>query len=393
MAFARSIGLILSLMIMATQASAHRENESYVYFNVTDDALSGRVEATLTDLDLVLPLDADGNGEVTQEEFLARSAEAYQFFADRLTISHEGASYPTESTGFDFLETPLGVFALINFNVVGLSPTPEAIDVEYSSPISDAAPGHLGYGLIESNTKTGITDNESNIALIFEPGAGPQKLSLIGDPPLKVFKDFVVHGVWHIWLGFDHVLFLITLLLPAVLIRKSGEWLAVGSFKQGAIAVIKLATVFTLAHSVTLSLAALGIVQLPVRLVETVIAASIAVVALNNTFPAFHHKNLWIVFAFGLFHGFGFANVLAPLGVNPSAKVVGLAAFNIGVEIGQIAIIAVVFPVLFMLRRWSAYPFLALRMASVFAIVMSVIWLIERNSGFFWRLQQQLLGA
>jgi len=203
-------------------------------------------------------------------------------------------------------------------------------------------------------------------------------LSTVSDPWYKIFTEFVWQGVLHIWFGFDHVLFLITLLLPAVLLRKAGQWAPVNEFKTAFINVVKIATVFTISHTITLSLA--------------VIAVSIAVVAFGNMFPIWHHRVLLIVFIFGLFHGFGFANVLEPLGLVPSAKAVGLLAFNIGVELGQIAIILVLFPILYVLRNWSAYPFLALKVGSIAIILMASIWIVERTAPTFWKYQQQLFA-
>ncbi len=396
MPFCRHVGHLLLaallLFVIAQPADAHRQNESYVFFNVTDLALSGRIEATLPDLDKIVLLDADGDGTVSREEFSTKADEVFGFFAQRLIISHDGQEYPIAADGHEFLDTPAGTFALIHFTVPGLSPTPDAVDVTYRSPFQEREPGHLGFGLIESNTRTGVEGNERYISMIFEPGGESHRLSLVGEPALKIFKDFVIHGIWHIWLGFDHVVFLITLLMPSVLTLSTGAWQPVANFRAAFINVLKVVTVFTVSHTITLSLSSLGIIRLPVTLVEVVIALSIAVVALGNMFPVFHRYTLLVVFAFGLFHGFGFANVLAPLGLQPSAKLIGLAAFNIGVELGQIAIVAAVFPVLYLLRRWNAYPFLALRVASVCFILLAGVWFIERSSGVFWRLQQQLLG-
>jgi len=378
--------------LFASQANAHRQGESYVFFSVTDEALSGRFEATLVDIDKLIPLDADGNGEVTRDEFNARADEVYSFFADRFSISSEGTDYPIASNGFDFLDAGFGTFAKIEFTVPDLSPTPESVEVNYE-PLSDINPAHLGYGVIENNSRTGVKDNESYISMVFSPGESSQQMSLIGPSSWEIFKDFVIHGVWHIWLGFDHVLFLITLLLPAVLMRQTSQWMPVDDFRTAFINVIKIVTVFTVSHTITLSLAALGVFTLPVSFVEAVIALSIAVVALGNMFPIFHNRVLIVVFIFGLFHGFGFANVLEPLGVNPAAKVVGLAAFNIGVELGQIAIVAVLFPILYLIRRWSAYPFLALKVGSVAIILVAGLWLVERTSGMFWEMQQQLFAS
>ena len=170
-------------------------------------------------------------------------------------------------------------------------------------------------------------------------------------------RDFVIHGVWHIWLGFDHVLFLITLLLTSVMVISAAGQLGAGTvtLKDALRSTLIIVTVFTLAHSITLGLAAFSIITLPVVLVEAIIALSIAFVALGNMFARLHLTSWKVILVFGLFHGLGFANVLAPLGLDPARKAIGLLAFNIGVELGQIAIVLVVFPVLFMLRGLFFY--------------------------------------
>lgn len=152
-------------------------------------------------------------------------------------------------------------------------------------------------------------------------------------------------------------------------------------FKSAFLFVVKVITLFTVAHSVTLSLSALGIVKLPVRLVEAVIAVSIIVVALNNIFPVFNRRIWLVVFGFGLFHGLGFANVLAPLGAERSSLLTALVGFNVGVEIGQLAIIAVVFPLFFMMRNWRAYQFQVLGLGSAALILVSSFWFAERAFG------------
>ncbi len=389
--FIRLLSLALALFwITASTAHAHRQNESYLFFNVTDTSLSGRVEATLPDLGLILDIDDDADGAISQDEVTANADAIFAFFNDTLTITHEGRDLPLVQAPVAFLDTPQGTFAQIGFDIPSLTDTPDSVDVTYVSPFDEASPGHLGFAIIESNTRTGLEGNESYISIVFEPGQNTQPLSLVGEPTGKIFKDFIIHGIMHIWFGFDHVVFLVALLLPAVLLRHENTWLPVDSFRSALWTVVKIATVFTVSHSITLSLSALDIVRLNTSFVEWVIAASIIIVALMNMFPKYHRHSLWLVFAFGIFHGFGFANVLEPLGLLPYSQIVGLAAFNIGVEIGQIAIILVLFPVLFLLRRWSAYPFLALKVGSVALILLAGVWLFERSTGAIYYFQQSL---
>lgn len=379
--------IALLIALMPTFAAAHRLHESYVYFAVSEDSLTGRFEATLEDIDEALGIDDDGDGEVTEAELRTHADRVFDFFRQRLALSYEGQDYAIVATDVTTLGSAVGRFAQMHFDVPDLTEVPDAIEIEYI-PLADVqGSGHNGFILIESNTRLQLEDNERYFSLVFDEGDGPQTLSLDGEPPLKLFIDFIAQGVWHIWLGFDHVAFLITLLLPAAMLALAGRWAPEESFRTALWKVVKIATVFTLSHSVTLSLAALGIIQLPVMLVESVIAVSIAAVALMNLFPNTHRYMIWVVFAFGLFHGFGFANVLAPLGLAPTQLIIGLAAFNIGVELGQIAIIMVAFPILWLIRRWSLYPPVALTFGSFVMIALAGVWLLERTTEFEWNVR------
>ncbi len=157
--------------------------------------------------------------------------------------------------------------------------------------------------------------------------------------------------MWHIWIGFDHILFLLSLLLPAVLIWRASRWQAVETFRAAFVDVFRIVTSFTVAHSITLSLATLGFVSLPSRWVESAIAASVVLAALNNLWPLFHGRRWMVAFGFGLIHGFGFASVLVDLGLPRETLVLALVGFNLGVEAGQLAIVALFLPLAFALRR------------------------------------------
>ncbi|HUN67675.1 MAG TPA: HupE/UreJ family protein, partial [Burkholderiales bacterium] len=128
-----------------------------------------------------------------------------------------------------------------------------------------------------------------------------------GNSPLAQFLDYLSEGVRHIWVGGDHILFIVSLLLPAVLAFKSLEWKAAERFRDSFWDVFKVVTSFTIAHSITLSLAALSVIALPSRLVESMIALSVMLATLNNLKPVVGERRWAVAFAFGLIHGFGFA--------------------------------------------------------------------------------------
>ena len=378
----RFLMVTLFAVFLTSPSLAHRSNESYVYFNVADDSLSGRFEVTLPDLDKLLQVDANEDGEVQESELNEAGPKIFEYLSKRLSVEIEGKTIGLEPTDIKLLDAgQVGVFAQIGFDTIGVENVPEELRIHYA-PLTDVNSNHAGFILIDSNTRTGVEENEAFVSLTFDEGDPFKTLSLVGEPWMKVFVDFVIHGVWHIWLGFDHVIFLITLLLPSVMIALNRKWAPEEEFGSAFWNVVKIVTAFTLSHSVTLALAALGIVSLPASFVEAVIAASIIIVALMNIAPSLHRHMLLVVLAFGLFHGFGFANVLAPLPIDPTRKVVGLAAFNIGVELGQIAIVIVVFPILWLLRRWALYPFMAFRLGTLVLVLIAGMWLIERTTDY-----------
>jgi hypothetical protein len=142
--------------------------------------------------------------------------------------------------------------------------------------------------------------------------------------------------------------------------------------------VLKIVTAFTVAHSLTLSLAALGMVKLPVRLTESAIALSVALAAANNLWPLIRERGWMVAFAFGLVHGFGFATALSDLGLAKGALALPLIGFNLGVEIGQLAIVAVFLPAAFALRRTWLYQDPLLRFGSALIVVVATAWCAER---------------
>jgi GNAT superfamily N-acetyltransferase len=149
---------------------------------------------------------------------------------------------------------------------------------------------------------------------VLAPQRAQQQFAAAEVSRLAQFGQYLVEGIWHIWIGFDHILFLLSLLLPAVLVHEARRWRGVGRFREALVEVLWVVTAFTLAHSITLSLAALGLIELPSRLVESAIAASVVLAAANNLKPLVEHRRWMVAFGFGLIHGFGFASVLAELG-------------------------------------------------------------------------------
>jgi len=181
----------------------------------------------------------------------------------------------------------------------------------------------------------------------------------------EVAATYLRLGIEHILFGFDHLLFVLVLVI------------LIGDWRRVALTV----TAFTLAHSLTLSLAAFDVIRLPGRLTESVIAASIIVAALNNVFPRVTEGRWRIAFAFGLLHGFGFASVLAEMGLPKGARLVSLIAFNLGVETGQLAVVLAVMPLAYLLRSTTFYRRGVMPWGSSAIAALALVWFMQRALG------------
>jgi hypothetical protein len=178
----------------------------------------------------------------------------------------------------------------------------------------------------------------------------------------EVAKRFLKLGVEHIWTGYDHLLFLLGLLIAA------------SSLKT----MLFVVTGFTIAHSITLSLAALGLVHVSPAIVEPAIAATIAFVGVENFFHPPARRRIVVTFLLGLVHGFGFAGMLEELGLPRGALATALVSFNGGVELGQAAVVAVALPILMQLRRVPGWERRVVPALSVFVAAAGVFWFVER---------------
>jgi hypothetical protein len=250
---------------------------------------------------------------------------------------------------------------------------PRVLGITYKL-FSDLDPQHRGLLNLQANG--------ANRTAILGPQAPTQQFELKALNRLSQFRDYGAEGVWHIWVGYDHILFLLSLLLPAVLAWREGRWGAADSFREAFWDVVRIVTSFTVAHSITLSLATLGVLSLPSRWIESAIALSVVLAALNNVVTVFHGRRWIVAFCFGLIHGFGFASVLADLGLPQGTLLLALVGFNLGVECGQLAIVSAFLPLAFALRGTRLYQRFVLVSGSLLIVGIAGIWLAERVFNF-----------
>ncbi|HSD89387.1 MAG TPA: HupE/UreJ family protein [Kofleriaceae bacterium] len=355
--------VLLFLMAIAAPAWAHKPSDAHVMLDARGDGLGGRVDVAVRDLDGALAID-DGDGDVTWGDLEAAAPRIERYLADRLHIAGctmtFGASSLVDLSDGPYWSTPL----------TATCHDTRALTITYSL-LFDIDAQHRG--LIHLAGQTLIARDASPVT------------ATIGSS--TSVTSFVREGIWHIWQGIDHVLFLLCLLLPAVWRRESQGPASPGraatqrvaesrSISEVSREVFEIVTAFTLAHSITLVISAVGLVTLPSRFVETAIALSVVAAAVNNLVRAVDAR--WAVaFALGLLHGFGFSSVLVDLGL-PSHELIGtLLGFNLGVEIGQAAIVICVLPLLYTIRKTVAYR--ALLFAGSGAVVLiATYWTCQR---------------
>ncbi len=371
--------VICALLTLPETVAAHAPDQSYVFIQLHNDRLIGRVEITVADLNSALGLGLAEDGSVTVHNLVDYRQAIIDYLAGHIAIAPDTAPAALQVDNIDLHTLPLGQYVRAHFAFEQLRKPPETINIEYSV-LFDERPSHRGFLIVEHNWKTGTFNDESNVALIFEPDDIQQAYQVEGTV-MHGFLAMIGQGAHHIWIGIDHILFLIALLLPSVVRRSEDRWVAVEQLRPALIWVIKVVTVFTVAHTITLSASALGALSIPSRVVESVIALSIAVAAADIFRRIFGRRIWWIVFVFGLFHGFGFASVLRDIGIGGEYLVLTLLGFNLGVELGQFVIVASIFPILFLLRRLPLYTKLILPVGAVGLIGISLYWFIERGFG------------
>lgn len=194
--------------------------------------------------------------------------------------------------------------------------------------------------------------------------------------PLQTLRAFVREGAIHLVTGYDHMLFLLSLVLSAGMLAK------VAGMRRSLRDVAFVVTAFTIGHSLSLVASALGWVSLPSQLVESAIAASIIVVAaLNIARPEARVAKPWIAGAFGLIHGFGFSSVLADVGLPSAHRALALFGFNVGIELAQLAFVVVVMMPLVWAAGHRRYPLVVVRGGSLAIAACGCVWLVERGLG------------
>ena len=354
----RCLAAIAILAAAPHAARAHQASATYATLTLGEDPATARYEIRLASRDLFEALALESDRDATDAEIASGRDRLLAYVGDRVEFEADGATCRETPVSADAVEDG-GRFGRVVLVVTCPEPIVE-LALEYGL-FYDLDPQHTGYLKVGgSDVATELTAPDDT-RLVWRVGE---------EPPGSVIA-YVPSGVRHILEGPDHILFLLSLLLVAVVGRRA---------REAAIYTVGIVTSFTVAHSITLIAAALGWIELPSRLVESVIAASIVLVAVENVVRADPPRRRLVTFAFGLLHGLGFASVLRPL-LPPEDVVLPLLAFNVGVELGQLGIVLVALPLLHLAARALGEPRyrrIVLPGGAVLFGGLGAIWFIER---------------
>lgn len=352
--------LLVLLLVLPTSAAAHKPSDALLQIEQSGATLRLQWEVALRDLEIEPGLD-DGDGVLHLRELQAHEAALFALLARhvRLSAAPAGAPCTTQADTLDTSEHSDGTYARLT--AILTCPEAGALTLDYDY-LFEADPQHRLIARVGAHTTVlGNGNRRAELPLAHQA------------PSANLFRA----GVQHILEGIDHLLFLLALLLPAVLTGRDRE--PARSFRPVFGEVVRVVTAFTVAHSLTLSLAVLGVATLPARLVEPAIAASVVVAAALNLLPAKSSHARWpVAYALGLLHGYGLSSTLDDIGLHGRALLVPLFTFNLGVEAGQLTVVLVTLPLLYAARRWRFYSGAILRGSSLLIALIASVWLVER---------------
>lgn len=360
------------LLLASAPVLAHKPSDSYLRLDVQNAEVTGQWDVALRDLHNWIGLDADGDGAITWAELKTARPLLESRLAERLQLQSDGSPCALSFINLQAAQHGDGGYAVFSLRAA-CAANIETLTLRYEL-LFEQDPSHRG--LLSLNFGGG----DAQLA-IFAPESAQQSFVRGGHNALLSLWRHLREGALHVWTGLDHVLFLAALLLPAVLRREGAHWAVAPGARAAWIEILVVITAFTLAHAITLTLVLLDKISVPSRWVESLVALTVAFAAFNNLWPLVRRR-LWLLsFGFGLIHGAAIASVLAALDLTRGNLALALLGFNLGVEGGQLAIVAVWLPLAFALRRKSWYQWGVVGGGSVLVLLIALVWLAERALG------------
>lgn len=368
-------GLVASLFL-SMPALAHQTGNSYLVITESNGRLQVEIDFIVRDLGNLLqaptPTDAPAP---TPEQLQSMQPAIAQVIQASLEVQQNAQTQPLEFVSQSVVLHNDGLYVRQRFT----SPS-------MASPLQFVV---VRYGFFNQNDKLGraffkLQLGKDEISSVFDSSTPIQRFVLGESKRWSTIGLFTQEGAWHIWGGPDHLLFLLTLLLPGLMLlhrttgTDTGNVTERNGTKTAALFALKVITAFTLAHSITLLASVLDVITLPPRWIESAIALSIMLSAGLNLQTRIQWSPWKLAFIFGLVHGMGFANGLRDLGLSQTYFIETVLAFNVGVELGQIAaVVAVGMPVI-LLAKTAKTQQLIMTCGSWGVLVISGVWLVQR---------------
>ncbi|WP_180687051.1 HupE/UreJ family protein [Streptomyces gossypiisoli] len=369
--------LVLAALVLVCgpvpSAGAHPMSTSAVLLDIRDDRVEGEVQLPVDRLAVAVHRD------LTRDSVLGTD----RTFLARYTAGHIGAvgedARPWQVTlGTGTVRTIDGTPHLVYpLTIRPPDGTVTDFDLRYDVIVEELLT-HKVIATVRYDFGRGIlrTDDAETLG-VFDFSTKSLEVPAGEGSWLRGFATTAGLGVEHVGEGADHLLFLLMLLIPAPLVAVGGRWRAAPSARRSVVRVVHVVTAFAVGHSLTLALAATGVISLPTRPVETLIAFSIAVSAVHAVRPLVARGEVLIAAGFGLVHGLAFASLIGELGLTRGALVTTLLGFNLGIELTQLLVVALMMPSLVALARTAVYPAFRVGVALV-GLVFSVSWMLER---------------
>lgn len=348
-------------------AFAHAAGASYLILQLPQDGpVAVRWDLSMQDIVWTVFIDADYDGNVTWQEVQNAKGALGSAVLAQIALQRGGA--PCALAVDDFALASRSEQNFLSVALTATCPQPGLAAVGGALFMSGDASQRVLLSAVRGEEQlTGVLS-----------AADPAWSEPVKASAWRSFARFVGEGVWHVLIGYDHIAFVLLLLLPSVMRPVDGKWAGALGLRQVAREMVTIITAFTIAHSITLALAVTGAVELPIQPIEIAIAASIAVAGLLNLLPRLSRLRLPLAFGFGLVHGFGFANALGEIDAAGTSLLPLLAGFNIGVEFAQLGIVALVLPAIYAMRSTRWYAGAVLPLGSCALGMAGVVWLLQR---------------
>jgi hypothetical protein len=368
----RSFILSIALIAAATAAQAHLASDSYLRVEIGEaGAISGQWDIALRDLDVAVGLDSDQDGNITWGELRANQQPVNAYAFGHLTVTRGDAPCRLTATSLMVDHHAGSAYAVLPFSAECSGAGP--LNLQYRL-LFDIDPSHRGL--------LTIANGEQVRSEVLTPDHATITIDTASISLSEQVAQFLRFGFDHILLGYDHLLFVAVLLVTAALGRPKGhDWVPIDGLGQVLFETIRTLSAFTLAHAIVLTPAVLGLVNVPARLVEPAVALTIILAGLDNIRPILPRLRWQVAFLFGLIHGLSFASALGPMRLPPIGTAIALGSFNVGVEMGQIALAVLLVPIAFVSRHDPIYRQIVTPAASFAAILLAGAWLLDRVLG------------